>query len=200
MCLDIKNFYLTAALEYYEYMKIPLTLFPTWIVEQYDLNQHALHGFVHLEMLRAVWGLPQAGILANKHLCRKLPPFGYYESTDTPGLWYHKSRQIMFTLMVSNFGIKYVSKDDVNHLIMSIKKDYTLTKDWSGDLYCGIQLDWDYDKRMVDISMPGYVKKNLQEYGHIMKSRIQTCPNSPEPKKLDTEAQTPRPPHTVRIV
>ncbi len=29
MCIDIKNFYLTAALEYYEYMKIPLTLFPT---------------------------------------------------------------------------------------------------------------------------------------------------------------------------
>ncbi len=28
MCLDIKNFYLTAALEYFEYMKIPLALFP----------------------------------------------------------------------------------------------------------------------------------------------------------------------------
>ncbi len=41
MCLDIKNFYLTAALEYYEYMKIPLTLLPAWIVEQYDLNKHA---------------------------------------------------------------------------------------------------------------------------------------------------------------
>jgi hypothetical protein len=58
MCLDIKNFYLTAALEYYEYMKIPLTLIPTWIVEQYNLNQHALHGFVHLSMQRAVWVLP----------------------------------------------------------------------------------------------------------------------------------------------
>jgi hypothetical protein len=30
MCLDIKNLYLTAALEYFEYMKIPLSLFPTW--------------------------------------------------------------------------------------------------------------------------------------------------------------------------
>jgi hypothetical protein len=33
MCLDIKNFYLTAALEYFEYMKIPFTFFPSWIVE-----------------------------------------------------------------------------------------------------------------------------------------------------------------------
>ena len=31
MCLDIKNFYLTAALDYFEYMKIPLALFPEWI-------------------------------------------------------------------------------------------------------------------------------------------------------------------------
>ena len=54
MCLDIKNFYLTAALEYYNYRKIPLTLFPTWIREQYSLNQHAIHGFIHLEMQRAV--------------------------------------------------------------------------------------------------------------------------------------------------
>jgi hypothetical protein len=29
MCLDIKNFYLTAKLEYFEYMKIPLALFPS---------------------------------------------------------------------------------------------------------------------------------------------------------------------------
>ncbi len=31
MCLDIKNFYLTAALDCYEDMKIPLALFPEWI-------------------------------------------------------------------------------------------------------------------------------------------------------------------------
>ncbi len=44
MCLDIKKIYLTAALEYYEYMKIPLALFPPWIVEQYDLSNHHMDG------------------------------------------------------------------------------------------------------------------------------------------------------------
>ncbi len=34
MCLNIKNFYLKAALEYFEYMKIPFALFSSWIVEQ----------------------------------------------------------------------------------------------------------------------------------------------------------------------
>jgi hypothetical protein len=34
MCLNIKKNYPTAALEYFEYMKMPLDLFPTWIVDQ----------------------------------------------------------------------------------------------------------------------------------------------------------------------
>ncbi len=68
MCLDIKNFYLTAALEYFEYMKIPLSLFPEWTQEQYNLKKLALDGMVYIEMRRAVWGLPQVGILASKCL------------------------------------------------------------------------------------------------------------------------------------
>jgi hypothetical protein len=121
MCLDIKIFYLTAKLDYFEYMRMPLTLFPEWIKQQYNLNQLAYEGYVHLEMRRAVWGLPQAGILANKKLRRKLAPFGYFE-TNTPGLWKHESRPITFTLVVDDFGVKYVSKDDVDHLVSSIKR------------------------------------------------------------------------------
>jgi hypothetical protein len=37
---------------------------------------------------------------------------------------------------------------------------YKLTKDWAGDLYCGILLRWDYAKWRLDISMPGYIKNN----------------------------------------
>ncbi len=75
MCLNIKNFYLTAALEYFDYSQMPLTLFPAWIIEQYDMEKHALNGYIHLEMRQAVWGLPQVGILANKRLRQKLAPF-----------------------------------------------------------------------------------------------------------------------------
>jgi hypothetical protein len=68
MCIDIQNFYLTAALDYYEYMKMPLALFPVWIKKQYNLDTHARDGFVFLEIWRAVWGLSQADILAIKLL------------------------------------------------------------------------------------------------------------------------------------
>jgi len=72
MCINLKNFYLTANLEYFEYMKIPLNLFPQWIIDQYDLTKHAVDGMVHIEMRKAVWGLPQAGVLANKNYGRNL--------------------------------------------------------------------------------------------------------------------------------
>ena len=50
-------------------MKIPLNLFPEWTKKQYNLNKLAFGGWVYIEMWRAVWGLPQAGILANKRIC-----------------------------------------------------------------------------------------------------------------------------------
>jgi hypothetical protein len=189
MCLDIKKIYLTAALKYFEYMKMPLSLFPIWIVEQYNLTKHAKDGWVHLEMRRAVWGLPQAGILANKRLQHKLAPYGYYECINTPGLWYHESRQITFMLVVDDFGVKYVNQDNVNHLIASIKKTYTLTKDWTGNVYCGIKLRWDYENCTVDISMPGYIKKKLQEFEHATPTKPQHCPYSPAPKQFQSKAQ-----------
>ncbi len=50
-------------------------------------------------------------------------------------------------------------------------------------------LEWDYVACTVDISMPGYIKKKLQEYEHVMGNKKQTCPYSPEPKKYGREAQ-----------
>jgi hypothetical protein len=64
--------------------------------------------------------------------------------------------------VVDDFGVKYVKKDDVDHLIVSIKSTYSLTEDWMGNMYCGITLEWDYENRHVDISMPGYIKRSCK--------------------------------------
>jgi hypothetical protein len=134
MCIDLNNFYLTAKLEFYEYMTIPFAYFPPWIVNQYNLNLHALNGKVHLELRQAVRGLSQAGIPTNKQLRRKLAPFGYKEHANTPGLWYHETCPILFTLAVDDFGIKYVNKTDVEHLFESLQATYKLTMDWTGSI------------------------------------------------------------------
>ncbi len=129
MCLNMKNFYLTTPLDQFKYMKMQINLFPKWIVKQYELMKYVLNGFNYLKMRRAVWGLPQAGILANKLLQRCLLPHGYYECNNTPGLWKHETRPISFTLVANNFGVKYVGKEHVDHLIHCIKQQYELTED-----------------------------------------------------------------------
>ena len=42
-------------------------------------------------------------------------------------------------LVVDDFGVKYVGKENV-HLLKTLKKDYNLDEDWEGSLYCGIKL------------------------------------------------------------
>ncbi len=112
-------------------------------------------------------------------------------------LWRHAARPITFSFVVDDFGIKYVGKEHADHLIKCLKEKYKLTEDWTGNLYCGITLDWNYEARTLDISMPGYIKKQLLKYKHIMQ-RIQHCPYSPEPKKYGADAQSPLPTDETR--
>ena len=64
-----------------------------------------------------------------------------------------------------------------------------MSVDWKGELYCGITLEWNYERGYVDISMPGYVKKQLTKYGHPMPKRPQHCPYPPAPVKYGKASQ-----------
>ena len=103
-------------------MIIPLHLFPQHTSDQYKLQENAQNGQVYLEVRRAKDGLPRAGALANKQLKHFLAPYGYYEVAHTPGLWHHTTKPIQFSLVVDNFGVKYIGKQHVEHLIHCLKK------------------------------------------------------------------------------
>merc|ERR1711966_366350 len=126
---------------------------------------------------------PQVGILTNKLLKKRLAKKGYFELPHTPGLWKHISRLVVFTLVVDDFGVKYVGEQHARHLIQSIKKDYAVEVDWEGGLYCGVKLTWDYVDRKVDTAMPTYVGKALTRLAHLP---------PPPPKKKHTPPKTPK--------
>ena len=206
MGIDIKNFYLGTPLDRYEYMKLPLSLFPRHTIEQYDLRRHEKGGFVYVEIRRAIYGLPQAGILANKQLRERLAPFGYYEVAHTPGLWRHVTKPVQFSLVVDDFGVKYFGEEHVNHLIRALQTDhkvpgdaYEVEVDWKGDLFCGISLDWHYGTgdpsdrvgRYLDISMIKYIPKLLQKFNHERPKKDQHSPYRSPPKKYGAAAQDP---------
>lgn len=103
---------------------------------------------------------------------------------NTPGLFKHVWRPVWFTLVVDNFGIKYIRKKHAEHLLTVLNKYYDMERDWDGSLYYGISLTWNYEAGYVDISMPKYVGKNLIKYKHEPPKRPQYCPYKPAPKTV----------------
>jgi hypothetical protein len=124
-----------------------------------------------------MYGLKQAGLLANQLLQTSLAPIGYYAVRHTPGLWLHHTRPIAFTLVVDDFAVKYVGKQHDDHLRNALLKTYELTTDWAGTVYSGITLKWDYDNRTCDISMPGYVSNVLSKFQHDAPKHPQHTPS-----------------------
>jgi hypothetical protein len=68
MMMDIKNYYLGTPLSRFEYMKMLLSRFPEEIVQKYNLNALAVDGWVYIEIQKGMYGLKQAGLLANQLL------------------------------------------------------------------------------------------------------------------------------------
>jgi hypothetical protein len=163
---DIKDFYLNTPLEEYEYMRIHADLVPDEIIQQYNLQDKIVNGYVYMEIRKGMYGLPQAGIIAHNQLKEHLSKYGYAPCRYTPGLWGHSTRKTKFCLVVDDFGIKTTSKDDLEHLLNALKDKYTISIDSAGELYCGIHLKWDYVKRTVRLSMPEYVRKALERFMH----------------------------------
>jgi hypothetical protein len=81
LVIDIKNFYLNTPLGRFEYMVINLASFPQETIKKYGLNELAQDGKVYIEIQKGMYGLPQAGILANELLQRNLTKDGYSPTT-----------------------------------------------------------------------------------------------------------------------
>jgi hypothetical protein len=150
----------------FEYMVINLSSLPQETIDKYNLIKLAQDGKVYIEIQKGMHGLPQAGILANELLQRNIAKDGYRPTQHTHGLWKHDTHPISFSLVVDDFGVKYVGREHAGHLMKCIKNNYNISSDWKGSAYCGLTLEWDYKNRTVDLSIPGYIKAALHKYQH----------------------------------
>jgi len=194
--IDIKNFYLGTPMQVYEYMRVPLSVIPQAIIDHYNLEAIAQDGQVMVEIQRGMYGLPQSGILANTQLQQHLSKSGYTQVKHTHGLFRHKTRNISFTLVVDDFGVKYSNRADLDHLNQALQTKYTTTSDFTGTLYCGLTLKWNYQLRYVDISMPGYIEKALQRFKLPSPYKQQHSPHAHINPKYGARVQFTAPPDT----
>jgi hypothetical protein len=179
MCLDVKKIYLGTHMEILEYLRIPqIKIIPLEIITQYVLLPLVSDGHIYIEVQKGMNGLPQAGILAKLLLlAKRLAPHGYRQTKTTPGLWAHATPPVTFSLVVDDFGVKYEGLANVHHLINALEQHYTVSKDWTGGLHCGITLHWDYLLQHVDLSMPRYITSMLHKYQHPPSKRPQYAPH-----------------------
>ena len=177
MTMDIKKIYLGTPMDFFQYVRVPQRFIPDEIKNEYNLVLEP-DGYTYFEIRRGMYGLKEAGIIAYKHLVKNLLPYGYAPMKHTPGVWNHRSRKTTFTLCVDDFGVKYFTKGDAEHLIAAIQANYECIVDWIGSTYCGMNLQWNYDQEYVDVAMHDYVNRALTKYNHTPPQRPQHAPHA----------------------
>ena len=160
-------------------MRIQWKHIPEDIRLQYNLSEKlTLDGYIYVKIKKGMYGLKQAAILAFDQLVANLSKNGYQPIADTIGMWEHTTRPTKFCLCVDDFGVQYTSQEDAEHLLASLRQDYTCTVDWTGKNFCGLDIDWHYDEGYVDISMLNYVKDALHHFKHRYKTFPQHSPHA----------------------
>ena len=179
MSVDIKDFYLNTKLPPNQkiFIRIPVRDIPAVIMEQYSLHDKIHNDYIYAKLGKGMYGLKEAGLLANVQLVSRLKEDGYHQTEHTPGLFLHESRPVAFSLIVDDFGTKYIGREHAEHLVSCLKKYYEITADWTGTKYCGLTLKWDYQRRTCDMSMPGYIEKALLRFAVDPPTRPQHSPH-----------------------
>ena len=129
MTLDLKDFYLNTPMERQEFLRMKIDHFPQDVIDHYSLKDKVDEkGYLMVRVEKGMYGLPQAGILAQQLLEKRLEDEGYRQSTTTPGYFKHDWRPISFSLVVDDFGVKYVGEQHANHLLSVLREFYVVDK------------------------------------------------------------------------
>ena len=74
-------------MEHPEFMRLQIKLIPDEIIKKYNLKEKVdENGWVYVQIELGMYGLPQAGHLADKLLEKHLDLEGYYHCQYTPSL------------------------------------------------------------------------------------------------------------------
>ena len=97
MTLDIKDFYLNTPMDKLELLRMKLDSFPQDVIDHYNLNAKVDEkNCVYVRVEKGMYGLPQAGKIAQELLEKRLRKHHYHQSQTTPGFWKHDWRPISF--------------------------------------------------------------------------------------------------------
>jgi hypothetical protein len=148
MTMDIKDFYINTPMASYKYMQLQIANMPDNVIKHYQLMDLTTPDrYIYCKIQKGIYSLPQAGTIAQQLLEKQLQQHGYRQSATTPDLWKHNTQPISFTLVVNNFGVKYMGKENAQHLLDTMQQFYKCLCNWFGKQYCGLTIKWDYNRQ-----------------------------------------------------
>ena len=165
---DISDFYLGTPMDRPEFMRVPTKYIP-----EATMKKHKLHALVHndavvMKLNKGIYGLKQAGRLAQLRLISHLADNGYFPAANSTCLFKHVTNGTIFTLVVDDFGVKYNTKADAMHLLDTLEKLYKIKTNWAGDHYIGFDIRFancpSTNLRTVALSMPRYLPNALKRF------------------------------------
>jgi len=149
-------------------MIIKRSQIPSTTQQRYKLGDE---GSFMVRITGTIYGLPQAGFLAQEQLFAHLAAHGFHQAPNTPCLFRHDTRNIMFTLVVDDFGVKYSNLVDFEFLADILRKRYTMTTTSQATQYLGMTISRNRLLRTITLSMPAYVSRALKRFNVSPPSR-----------------------------
>jgi hypothetical protein len=174
MTADIKDFYLNTTLPQPVYMVIPAPMIPPTFISKHNIGHLIHNGKYYVRVDKGIYGLPQAGRLAQERLLAHLASHGYHQTSNTSCLFKHDSDDIYFTLVVDDFAIKYSKNVEAVKLINVLKELYEVHEDWAGSTYLGYDIERDRSKHTIALSLPKYIDNALKRFNINQKRGART--------------------------
>ena len=169
----------------YEYMRMPMKMFPEHTIQQYNLRNHVKNGLVYVKLRRAI-----DMVSPSRKTSQQLTDF--FPQTRRV-FWGQAYAMIMEARDTANsihlcswwFWIKYVGKEHAAHLLSILERNYpAVSTDWTESLYCGITLKWNYKEWYRNISMLEYIRCLLAKYNRRSQPNTIFTISSPTKKVL----------------
>jgi hypothetical protein len=130
LVIDIKNFYLNTPLGRFEYIVINLPSLPQENRKVRSDRTITGRKSIHRNSERHV--RITTGRQPRQRIVTAQSSQGWLPAQHTHGRWTHVTRTISFSLVVDDFGVKYVGREHAEHLMACIKKNYNVSSDWNG--------------------------------------------------------------------
>jgi hypothetical protein len=171
--MDVGNFYLMTPLDEPEYMRFHISLIPDEIIEAYDLRPKVhTDGFVYIRIKKAMYGLPQSGFCPTNFSANVLHHMDTMNAL-THQVFGNTKHDLSRSHLLSMTLASNTSTKKMHNTLNESSKCTTLSHAIGKAVSIVVSpSNGTTSTRRVYLSMPGYVKKAIERFLHILQNMV----------------------------